>query len=203
MYIYLYIIYIYNIYIIYIYIIYIQYIYNIYMHIYAILKTICPLGYHHNGFLATQALGHMIFEHSVFRGSLMTTYDWLSTWLAPWCSVSVVDFEHVNAGWVLLILVILFTNNIFDWFIYFVVILCSIGLFFSVNITNFNNYLIYIMKLQVLLILWSLLKFPLFLGSRFVATSQFIWIAGWLAGFCMAGVFCWGDIRTDSTFLCF
>ena len=43
------------------------------------MKTMCPPGYHHNGFVATHALGHMMrahlasvrFEHSVCRGSLM------------------------------------------------------------------------------------------------------------------------------------
>ena len=24
------------------------------------MKTMCPLGYHHNGFVATRALGHMM-----------------------------------------------------------------------------------------------------------------------------------------------
>ena len=28
--------------------------------IYVIMKTMCPPGYHHNGFVATHALGHMI-----------------------------------------------------------------------------------------------------------------------------------------------
>ena len=47
----------------------------------------CPPGYHHNGFVATHALGHMMynyahlasvrFEHSVCRGSLMTTYIYI------------------------------------------------------------------------------------------------------------------------------
>ena len=48
------------------------------------MKTMCPPGYHHNGFVATHALGHLMygyashlasvrFEHSVCRGSLMTT----------------------------------------------------------------------------------------------------------------------------------
>ena len=45
---------------------------------------------------------------------------------------------------------------------------------FIVNITNFHIYLIYIMKLQVLLILWSFLKSLLVLGLHYVATSQFI-----------------------------
>ena len=50
------------------------------------MKTMCPPGYHHNGPVTTHALGHMMymiyyahlasvrFEHSVCRGSLMTTY---------------------------------------------------------------------------------------------------------------------------------
>ena len=28
--------------------------------IYEIMKTMCPPGYHHNGFVATHALGHMM-----------------------------------------------------------------------------------------------------------------------------------------------
>ena len=30
----------------------------IYIYIYAIMKTMCPPGYHHHGFVATHALGH-------------------------------------------------------------------------------------------------------------------------------------------------
>ena len=29
--------------------------------IYAVMKTMCPPGYHHNGFVATHALGHMMY----------------------------------------------------------------------------------------------------------------------------------------------
>ena len=47
------------------------------------MKTVCPAGYHHHGFVATHALGHMMsiyiapilfvgFEHYVCRGSLTT-----------------------------------------------------------------------------------------------------------------------------------
>ena len=32
---------------------------NIY--IYEIMKTMCPPAYHHNGFVATHALGHMMY----------------------------------------------------------------------------------------------------------------------------------------------
>ena len=39
------------------------------------MKTICPPGYHHNGFVATHALGSMMYDtHDVCSGSLMTTY---------------------------------------------------------------------------------------------------------------------------------
>ena len=37
----------------------------IYIHIYAIMKTMCPSGYHHNGFVATHALGHMIYRYTL------------------------------------------------------------------------------------------------------------------------------------------
>ena len=36
------------------------YIYK-YISIYVIMKTMCPPGYHHNGFVATHALGHMMY----------------------------------------------------------------------------------------------------------------------------------------------
>ena len=29
--------------------------------IYVVMKTMCPPGYHHNGFVATHALGHMMY----------------------------------------------------------------------------------------------------------------------------------------------
>ena len=31
--------------------------------LYAIMKTMCPPGYHHNGFVATHALGHMMYVY--------------------------------------------------------------------------------------------------------------------------------------------
>ena len=37
---------------------------NIYIYIYAIMKTMCPPGYHHNGFVATHVLGHMMYSSS-------------------------------------------------------------------------------------------------------------------------------------------
>ena len=35
----------------------------IYKYIYVIMKTMCPPGYHHNGFVATHALGHMMYGY--------------------------------------------------------------------------------------------------------------------------------------------
>ena len=32
--------------------------------IYVIMKTMCPPGYHHSGFVATHALGHMMYGTS-------------------------------------------------------------------------------------------------------------------------------------------
>ena len=34
----------------------------IYIYIYAIMKTMCPPSYHHNGFVTTHALGHMMYR---------------------------------------------------------------------------------------------------------------------------------------------
>ena len=55
------------------------------------------------------------------------------------------------------------------------------------------------MKLQVFILLWSVLMSPVVLGSRFVASSQFIYIAGsWLvSAWCVfsAG----GDFGADSS----
>ena len=31
------------------------------------MKTMCPPGYHHNGFVATHALGYMMFGHMINR----------------------------------------------------------------------------------------------------------------------------------------
>ena len=33
--------------------------------IYGIMKTICPPGSHHNGFVATHALGHMMYGYTL------------------------------------------------------------------------------------------------------------------------------------------
>ena len=45
------------------------------------MKTMCPPGYHHNGFVTTHVLGHMMYGYTLLvpmnqmcRGSLMTNY---------------------------------------------------------------------------------------------------------------------------------
>ena len=40
-----------------------------YIYIYAIMKTMCPPGYHHNDFVATHALGHHV--HHVHQPYIM------------------------------------------------------------------------------------------------------------------------------------
>ena len=40
----------------------IYYIY-IYIYIYIYMKTMCPPGYHHNSFVATHALGHIMYSY--------------------------------------------------------------------------------------------------------------------------------------------
>ena len=34
--------------------------------IYAIMKTMCPPGYHHNGFVGTHALGIMTYKYHIY-----------------------------------------------------------------------------------------------------------------------------------------
>ena len=35
--------------------------------IHAIMKTMCPPSYHHNGFVATHALGHMMYGYTLLE----------------------------------------------------------------------------------------------------------------------------------------
>ena len=37
----------------------------IYIYIYAIMKRVCPPGYHLNGFVAAHALGHMMYGYTL------------------------------------------------------------------------------------------------------------------------------------------
>ena len=48
-----------------------------YIYIYVIMKTMCPPGYHHNGFVATHVLGHMMYmyTHNVY----VYTYTYIHT----------------------------------------------------------------------------------------------------------------------------
>ena len=39
------------------------YLIYIYISIYIIMKTMCPPGYHHNAFVATHALGYMMYGY--------------------------------------------------------------------------------------------------------------------------------------------
>ena len=43
-----------------------------YIYIYVIMKIMCPPGYHHNGFVAIHALGHMMYGYTSW-----ITYDHL------------------------------------------------------------------------------------------------------------------------------
>ena len=43
---------------------------NIYLYIYAIMKIICPPGDHHNGFVTTHTLGHMMYGYTLLVKSV-------------------------------------------------------------------------------------------------------------------------------------
>ena len=47
--------------------------------IYVIMKTMCPPGYHHNGFVATHALGHMSYTFWVSIGTVIIYWDRIMT----------------------------------------------------------------------------------------------------------------------------
>ena len=36
-----------------------------YIYTYVIMKTMCPPSYHYNGFVATHALGHMMYDYTL------------------------------------------------------------------------------------------------------------------------------------------
>ena len=50
----------------------------IYIYIYVIMKTMCPLGYHHNGFVATRALEHMMYGYTLLVPMNQRTFNKLS-----------------------------------------------------------------------------------------------------------------------------
>ena len=70
---------------------------------YVIMKTMCPPGYHHNGFVATHALRHIYyahlpsvrFEHSVCRGSLMTTYIYIYIYIYIYTYIYIYIYIYV------------------------------------------------------------------------------------------------------------
>ena len=39
------------------------------------MKTMCPPGYHHNGFVATHALGHMMYGYRLLVGRAHCFHD--------------------------------------------------------------------------------------------------------------------------------
>ena len=41
-----------------------------FVYIYVIMKTMCPPGYHHNSFVATHALGHMMYINRTSCGQV-------------------------------------------------------------------------------------------------------------------------------------
>ena len=47
--------------------------------LHAIMKTMCPSGYHHNGFVATRALGHMMYGYTLLVRMKQRVLNKLST----------------------------------------------------------------------------------------------------------------------------
>ena len=53
---------------------------TIYVYIYVIMKTMCPPGYHHNGFVANHALGHMISHTYIYTHIYTHIYTYTYTY---------------------------------------------------------------------------------------------------------------------------
>ena len=66
----------------------------LYVYIYAIIKTMCPPSYHHNDFVATHALGHMMHElpqSNCGDNKEAILFSWLHI---NFTHLSTVRFEH-------------------------------------------------------------------------------------------------------------
>ena len=50
--------------------------------IYAIMKTMCPPGYHHNGFVVTHALEHMMYSCIYIYKSLRDVDRYIDTYIS-------------------------------------------------------------------------------------------------------------------------
>ena len=57
------------------------YIYIFYIYIYAIMKTMCPPDYHHNGLVATHALGHMMYSYHCGDNQEVILFSWLHIYI--------------------------------------------------------------------------------------------------------------------------
>ena len=84
------------------------------------------------------AIGIVLMSLLPALGMVGALFCCFPSWL--WASKCRLDISNIKDKFLL-------TNDDLDWFIYFIVILCRIRLLFTGNITNFNNYLIYIMKI--------------------------------------------------------
>ena len=57
--------------------------------IYVIMKTMCPPGYHHNGFVATHALGHMMY------GSHNRTYTYVYVYVYIYIYIYIYTYIYI------------------------------------------------------------------------------------------------------------
>ena len=90
--------------------------------IYAIMKTMCPPGYHYNGFVATHALGHMIYGYTL----LVPMNQRVLNKLCPSCTscAQVHEFPQCHCGdnW---------EGTLFSWLHIYIYIYMYIYIFLS------------------------------------------------------------------------
>ena len=61
------------------------------------MKTMCPPGYHHNGFVATHALGHMMYD-------IYMMYIYIYIYIYIYVYIYIYIYRHIDIKKLLLII---------------------------------------------------------------------------------------------------
>ena len=110
------------------------------MGIYVIMKTMCPLGYHQNGFMATHALGHMMYGYKLLVPmnqrvpKSWALFSWLHIYYAH---LAFVRFEH-SVCCRSLITTYIYINIYYVYIIYYIDKLCD-HLALCITMMNLNS----------------------------------------------------------------
>ena len=64
--------------------------------IYAIMKTMCPPCYHHNGFMATHALGHMMYSYNREGDIYIHTYTYTHIYIDIYIHIHIYIYTYIH-----------------------------------------------------------------------------------------------------------